>query len=356
MHRGRSDGGLRGVIEYGCTPHTSPLSSICMLDEEKNCMSPESSSNSQFDLVFSTVFATAVVVTSIVLVASASFRMFGSRQAKTLTANSIKHKFPLIEKIVVTDSTRIFRLGLPSPEHILGLPIGKHIMVSAELMNPLTGEGPPKYIARQYTPITSDYSSKGYFELLVKVYRKNEHPRFPEGGWMSQYLESLSIGDTVDIRGPFGRIEYLERGLFRVGGSEDINATHVAMVAGGTGITPMYQLIAHVLRDRKGVDGLKLSLLYGNQHPEDILLHDTLLEFAKEYPDQFSLSLTVDKVNEGQSWDGFQGYVSAEMIRASLPSPGPDVLVLLCGAPMMVKSVETVLLQEQYPKDRIIAY
>lgn len=31
---------------------------------------------------------------------------------------------------------------------------------------------------------------------------------------MSQYLDTLSIGDTVDIRGPAGKLTYLGRGKF----------------------------------------------------------------------------------------------------------------------------------------------
>lgn len=31
---------------------------------------------------------------------------------------------------------------------------------------------------------------------------------------MSQYLDTLSIGDTVDIRGPSGKLTYLRRGKF----------------------------------------------------------------------------------------------------------------------------------------------
>ena len=30
---------------------------------------------------------------------------------------------------------------------------------------------------------------------------------------MSQYLESLKIGDTIDIRGPSGKLTYLGRGV-----------------------------------------------------------------------------------------------------------------------------------------------
>jgi cytochrome-b5 reductase len=34
-------------------------------------------------------------------------------------------------------------------------------------------------------------------DLVIKVYFANVHPRFPEGGKMSQHLESLSLGDTI---------------------------------------------------------------------------------------------------------------------------------------------------------------
>jgi hypothetical protein len=38
------------------------------------------------------------------------------------------------------------------------------------------------------------------------------HPKFPDGGKMSQHLESMSIGDTIDFRGPNGLLVYLGHG------------------------------------------------------------------------------------------------------------------------------------------------
>ena len=38
----------------------------------------------------------------------------------------------------------------------------------------------------------------------VQVYFKNVHPKFPDGGKMSQYLDNLPLGETVDVRGPSG--------------------------------------------------------------------------------------------------------------------------------------------------------
>ena len=48
--------------------------------------------------------------------------------------------------------------------------------------------------------------------FLFKVYFKNVHPKYPDGGKMSQYLDSLEIGDTVDVRGPSGKLTYVGRG------------------------------------------------------------------------------------------------------------------------------------------------
>ena len=53
-------------------------------------------------------------------------------------------------------------------------------------------------------------------DLVVKIYPANTHPKFPEGGKMTQYLESLAIGDTIDVRGPSGHLVYKGRGVFDI--------------------------------------------------------------------------------------------------------------------------------------------
>lgn len=49
-----------------------------------------------------------------------------------------------------------------------------------------------------------------------QVYFKGVHPKFPDGGKMSQYLEGMKIGDSIDVRGPSGRLIYLGRGQFQI--------------------------------------------------------------------------------------------------------------------------------------------
>lgn len=46
----------------------------------------------------------------------------------------------------------------------------------------------------------------------AQVYWAGEVERFPEGGKMSQYLESLTVGDHIEVKGPLGHFSYLGRG------------------------------------------------------------------------------------------------------------------------------------------------
>ena len=56
---------------------------------------------------------------------------------------------------------------------------------------------------------------------------------------MSQYLNLLAVGDTVDISGPAGKVRYLGQGYIRVknpGKPEEIRfCTNLGLIAGGTG-------------------------------------------------------------------------------------------------------------------------
>jgi cytochrome-b5 reductase len=154
---------------------------------------------------------------------------------------------PLVEKEVLSHDTRRFRFGLPSERHVLGLPVGQHISLR------YTDES-GKLVMRSYTPVSSD-DAKGYVDLVIKVYFKNVHPKFPDGGKMSQHLESLAVGDTIEVSGPKGKLTYVGKGEIhikhRVSDAEPEvrRAKKIGMIAGGTGITPMLQIIRRALQD-----------------------------------------------------------------------------------------------------------
>jgi len=132
----------------------------------------------------------------------------------------------------------------------------------------------------------------------MKVYFSNTHPKFPEGGKMSQYLEAMKIGDKIQIRGPNGLLEYKGRGNLSVKPDKKKppvlhHYKKIGMIAGGTGITPCLQIIRQVFKDQN--DKTDLWLLYANQSADDILLRKELEEVAKEQPNRFHLWYTVDR-------------------------------------------------------------
>uniref|UniRef100_A0A8D9FIC2 NADH-cytochrome b5 reductase n=2 Tax=Cacopsylla melanoneura TaxID=428564 RepID=A0A8D9FIC2_9HEMI len=253
----------------------------------------------------------------------------GSKQLKTLVDPELKVPLKLKEKIEINHDTRCFRFALPSDEHVLGLPIGQHLSLSVTIND--------EFVARAYTPVTSD-EHKGHMDLVVKVYYKNVHPKFPDGGKMSQYLENMNVGDPINVSGPRGRLSYLGKGEFNIRAVSkkdpalNLKVKKLSMIAGGTGITPMLQLVRHITKDP--ADDTQMTLIFANQSEKDILLREELEEAASKYPDQFKLWYTVDRPEDG--WKYSTGFVSAEMIAEHLFPPSPDNLVLMCGPPPMI--------------------
>jgi len=268
-----------------------------------------------------------------VVVVSALLAKFvlDSRKKKLITLEDPDKKYALklIEKQVISHDTRLFRFALPSSQHCLGLPIGQHIYLSARINGSL--------VVRPYTPTSSD-EDLGHFDLVIKVYFANVHPRFPEGGKMSQHLDSLSLGDTIDVRGPSGHLDYQGRGVFIIkpdkkSEPKTVKADQLSMIAGGTGITPMLQIIRAVFRDPE--DTTSMSLLFANQTEEDILLRKELEAIAEEFPDRFKVWYTLDR--PGPDWAYSSGHINAEIISKALFPAAPDNLVLQCGPPPMIE-------------------
>uniref|UniRef100_A0A8D2D683 NADH-cytochrome b5 reductase n=1 Tax=Sciurus vulgaris TaxID=55149 RepID=A0A8D2D683_SCIVU len=252
-------------------------------------------------------------------------------------AITLEYPLRLIDKEIISHDTRRFRFALPSPQHILGLPVGQHIYLSTRIDGNL--------VIRPYTPVSSD-DDKGFVDLVVKVYFKDTHPKFPAGGKMSQF------------RGPNGLLVYQDKGKFAIRPDKKSSPViktvkSVGMIAGGTGITPMLQVIRAIMKDPD--DHTICYLLFANQTEKDILLRPELEELRNEHSARFKLWYTVDKAPEG--WDYSQGFVNEEMIRDHLPPPGEEPLVLMCGPPPVIQYACLPNLERVgHPQERCFAF
>ncbi|XP_047976946.1 nitrate reductase [NADH]-like [Salvia hispanica] len=237
-----------------------------------------------------------------------------------------REKIPckLVEKTALSHDVRKFKFALPGTDQVLGLPVGKHVFVCATVDD--------KLCMRAYTP-SSDVDVVGYLELVVKVYFKGVHPKFPNGGQMSQHLDSLEIGSFIDIKGPLGHIEYTGKGNFVVHGKQRF-AKKLAMIAGGTGITPIYQVMQAILKDPE--DETEMYVVYANRTEDDILLREELDSWADKYPERVKVWYVVQE-SVREDWKYSLGFVTEGILREHIPPAKDMALALACGPPPMLQ-------------------
>ncbi|KAJ4149937.1 hypothetical protein LMH87_010709 [Akanthomyces muscarius] len=225
---------------------------------------------------------------------------------------------PLQDKVLLSPNVYRFTFTLPTTETVLGLPIGQHVAIKADV----DGES----VSRSYTPVSNN-ADRGVLELVIKVY--------PDGKLTNNYLANLEVGDEVLFRGPKGAMRYT-RGL----------AKKVGMVAGGTGITPMFQVIRGICEDDR--DLTQISLIYANRTEQDILLRKELDTFARRYPKQFKVYYLLDQPPE--DWAYGTGYCTQELIAEKLPSASTDTKMMLCGPPGMVNAAKNAMINLGFEK------
>ncbi|CAO3611296.1 unnamed protein product [Cunninghamella echinulata] len=257
-------------------------------------------------------------IPAIIVAGTAYF--FLNKKTPVLDTKEYK-KFKLIEKIVISHNTAIYRFVLPRKDAILGLPIGQHISVMAEING--------KEVSRSYTPTSSD-EHVGHFDLLIKSY--------PTGN-ISKLFGELKIGDSVSVRGPKGNFNYTPNLVKNIG-----------MIAGGTGITPMLQIIRAIARNPE--DKTQVSLIFANVNEEDILLKKELDELAAKH-DNFKVYYVLN--NPPAGWTGGVGFVTQDMIKEHLPTASKDTKILLCGPPPMVSAMTKATTELGFEKPRAVS-
>ncbi|KAL2021443.1 hypothetical protein VTK56DRAFT_7196 [Thermocarpiscus australiensis] len=225
----------------------------------------------------------------------------------------------LEEAEIVNHNSKRLRFRLPEDDMVSGLHVASAILTRYK---PLDSDKP---VIRPYTPI-SDEDAKGYIDLLVK--------RYPNGP-MSTHLHDMVPGQRLEVKGPLPKYPW-----------EPNKHKHIALIAGGTGITPMYQLCRAIFRNPD--DQTKVTLVFGNVSEDDILLKNELAALENHNPRRFRAFYVLD--NPPSHWTGGKGYISKELLKTVLPEPKDDnIKVFVCGPPGMMKSISG---EKKSPRDQ----
>jgi cytochrome-b5 reductase len=160
---------------------------------------------------------------------------------------------------------------------------------------------------------------KGYLDLLVKKY---------PNGPMSSHLHDMEPGQRLDFKGPIPKYPWSPN-----------KHNHIALISGGTGITPMYQLARTIFSNPD--DKTKVTLVFANVTEEDILLKKQWEDLENTYPQRFRAFYVLDKPRK--EWKGGKGFISKELLKTVLPEPkSENIKIFVCGPPGMYRAISGV--------------
>jgi nitrate reductase (NAD(P)H) len=262
----------------------------------------------------------------------------------TFLSNLHWKKARLIEKVSESHDVRIFTYVLEDPKQKLGLPIGQHIYIRARDL-----EG--KWVQRAYTPISAP-DELGYFQILVKIYFPCP-PRFPDGGKLSMLLEHQIVHfDEIQVKGPLGSFTYLESGLCSIK-QKKIRVTDFCMIAGGSGITPIFQVLHAVLNNPE--DPTKCYLMDANRSIQDILCLQQLSTWAQQESSRFHMMHFLNTQPDTQ-FPCQVGHVTQDAIQGFFPPPHASRLFLVCGPPGLIQVVEKAALAIGWTQEQLVLF
>jgi sulfhydrogenase subunit gamma (sulfur reductase) len=218
----------------------------------------------------------------------------------------------IIRKKALTDREQLFEIRFNSGEYLDHDP-GQFVEVSIFGV----GEAP--------ISVCSSPTLQGSFELCVRKIGK-----------VTSTLHTLSVGDEIGIRGPFGKgfpVSILE-------------GNDLLLVAGGLGLAPLRSLINYVVDNRR--DFGKVSILLGCHTPQDILFGDEIERWSERIDVGFQC--TVDKGDP--EWKGSIGVITT--LIPGLTLDPLQTFGIVVGPPVMYKYVIGELIHKGIPEHQIL--
>jgi NAD(P)H-flavin reductase len=216
--------------------------------------------------------------------------------------------------IHLTDMEKLFHIRLTDPaerERFSFLP-GQFVMVEL----PGFGEVP--------ISISGSNSQKGFIELCIR-----------KAGTVTTMLHRAKAGSPVGIRGPFGTWFPMQK----------MRGHNLLLIAGGLGLAPLRSAVIYATENR--ADFREVHILYGTGERSQLLFDYQYEQWRRV--DGVNLAITLDRPDAG--WQGPSGTVNR--LLETIDVAMDDTYAIVCGPPVMFKSVCTRLGEMGMPRDRM---
>lgn len=215
---------------------------------------------------------------------------------------------PAVIYEIIEESPTIRTLRL-RPESPISFKTGQFV----ELTIPNIGEGP-------FTPSSSHYITEEMDITIMKT------------GFVTEYVHKARTGDTVGLRGPYGKGYPIE----------EWKDKNILIMGGGVGMAPTRSLFLTLLHDID--DYNSITFLAGARAPKEMIYKQHIDEWRKH--DKVNFLRAVDKIPEGERWSEEVCLITKLLEKIDIdPKDNP---VIVCGPPVMMKFGTLDLLEYGY--------
>ena len=185
--------------------------------------------------------------------------------------------------------------------------------------------------AGQHTAVQTENGVKPYSVLAVDGASIGLMIRAYGTGGVADYMDSRSVGDTVQVKP-------------RLTGSLTLRRTDrpAVFVGTGTGITPLIGLLQSYIAE----DGPRAVFMFGEKTRDQLLYKPLLEQYELTHPVETRFSLS------REDWEGHTGYIQEQLPEVT-EAVGHDADYYVCGVPAAVVGTKDRLDELGVPSEHV---
>ncbi|MBI4152870.1 hypothetical protein HY495_04115 [Candidatus Woesearchaeota archaeon] len=215
----------------------------------------------------------------------------------------------VVEQKMLTDDVLFLSLAIPET---FSFNAGQFVTIK------ITQEGVTRL--KSYS-IFNPPRQRGKLDFCVKIIT---------GGFASEEFKRTKIGDSFELKGPFGHFLFDEKNT----------SSEQWFLGAGTGVAPLYSMLAEYVPQ---FPQQKFVLLFGVREQKNLFYDDIFKMLEKKHP-----NFTYIPILSRAQWLGKQGHVQDH-----LPEDVSGKIFYVCGLKELVLQTKELLVQKGVALDRI---